>query len=182
VQAGIGDAGYTECTPVQAKVLPLALAGRDIAAQSQTGTGKTAAFLITIFSRLLRRGPVDGPKPRALIIAPTRELAVQIESEARHMGAHTGLSAVAIFGGVDYESSAGAAARADLVVGTPGGSSTFSSRALAHRGRRDAGHRRGRPDVRHGFVQDLRYILGACRTATGARRCCFRDAELLGHR
>ena len=103
VQAGISDAGYTECTPVQSKVLPLTLQGRDVAAQSQTGTGKTAAFLITIFSRLLRRGPVDGPKPRALIIAPTRELAVQIESEARNMGAHTGLSAVAIFGGVDYE-------------------------------------------------------------------------------
>ena len=121
VQAGISEAGYTECTPVQAKVLPLTLQGRDVAAQSQTGTGKTAAFLITIFTRLLRRGPVDGPKPRALVIAPTRELAVQIESEARQMGAHTGLSAVAIFGGVDYEKQRQALRLgADLVVGTPG--------------------------------------------------------------
>jgi ATP-dependent RNA helicase RhlB len=121
VQAGIADAGFGECTPVQARVLPLSLQGRDVAAQSQTGTGKTAAFLITIFSRLLRRGPVDGPKPRALVIVPTRELAVQVESDARQLGAHTGLGTVAIFGGVDYEKQRQALRLgADLVVGTPG--------------------------------------------------------------
>jgi ATP-dependent RNA helicase RhlB len=121
VQAGIVDAGFVECTPVQARVLPLSLQGKDVAAQSQTGTGKTAAFLITIFTQLLRRGPVAGPKPRALVIAPTRELAVQIESDARQLGAHTGLTAVAIFGGVDYEKQRQALRLgADLVVGTPG--------------------------------------------------------------
>jgi ATP-dependent RNA helicase RhlB len=121
VQTGIAEAGFTECTPVQARVLPLSLQGKDVAAQSQTGTGKTAAFLVTIFTQLLRRGPVNGPKPRALVIAPTRELAVQIESDARQLGAHTGLSAVAIFGGVDYEKQRQALRLgADLVVGTPG--------------------------------------------------------------
>ena len=162
MQAGIADAGYTECTPVQSKVLPLALQGRDVAAQSQTGTGKTAAFLITIFSRLLRRGPVDGPKPRALIIAPTRELAVQIESEARNMGAHTGLSAVAIFGGVDYEKQRQALRLgADLVVGTPGRLIDF----LKQGAWRTEGVEMLVIDEADrmfdmGFVQDLRYILG----------------------
>jgi ATP-dependent RNA helicase RhlB len=162
VQAGIGDAGYTECTPVQAKVLPLALAGRDIAAQSQTGTGKTAAFLITIFSRLLRRGPVDGPKPRALIIAPTRELAVQIESEARHMGAHTGLSAVAIFGGVDYEKQRQALRLgADIVVGTPGRLIDFMKQGAWHpEGVEMLVIDEADRMFDMGFVQDLRYVLG----------------------
>jgi ATP-dependent RNA helicase RhlB len=162
VQAGIRDAGYTECTPVQAKVLPLALQGRDIAAQSQTGTGKTAAFLITVFSRLLRRGPVDGPKPRALIIAPTRELAVQIESEARNMGAHTGLSAVAIFGGVDYEKQRQALRLgADIVVGTPGRLIDFLKQGAWHtEGVEILVIDEADRMFDMGFVQDLRYILG----------------------
>jgi len=161
VRAGISDAGYTECTPVQAKVLPLSLEGRDVAAQSQTGTGKTAAFLITIFSRLLRRGPVDGPKPRALIIAPTRELAVQIESEARNMGAHTGLSAVAIFGGVDYEKQRQALRLgADLVVGTPGRLIDFLKQGAWHpEGVEMLVIDEADRMFDMGFVQDLRYIL-----------------------
>jgi ATP-dependent RNA helicase RhlB len=162
VQAGINDAGYTECTPVQSKVLPLSLQGRDVAAQSQTGTGKTAAFLITIFSRLLQRGPVDGPKPRALIIAPTRELAVQIESEARNMGAHTGLSAVAIFGGVDYEKQRQALRLgADLVVGTPGRLIDFLKQGAWHtEGVEMLVIDEADRMFDMGFVQDLRYILG----------------------
>jgi ATP-dependent RNA helicase RhlB len=121
VREGIADAGFTECTSVQAKVLPLALQGKDIAAQSQTGTGKTAAFLVTIYTRLLQRGPVNGPKPRALVIAPTRELAVQIESDAQLLGSHTGLTSAAVFGGVDYDKQRRALqAGADLVIGTPG--------------------------------------------------------------
>src|SRR5215207_5946821 len=75
VHAGIASAGFTHCTPIQAKILPLALAGRDVAGQAQTGTGKTAAFLITIFTRLLEHGKELKPAaPRALCIAPTREL------------------------------------------------------------------------------------------------------------
>ena len=88
VLEGIKTAGFKECTPVQSLTLPVALRGKDIAAQAQTGTGKTAAFLIAVFSRMLSsRSPGRGQSPRALIIAPTRELVIQIDAEARLLGA-----------------------------------------------------------------------------------------------
>jgi ATP-dependent RNA helicase RhlB len=121
---GLDRLGYTHCTPIQERTLPITLAGRDVAGQAQTGTGKTAAFLISVFTRLLRTPPP--PKsarssPRALVVAPTRELAVQIEQEARAIGSGTGLSMMAVFGGVDYTKQRDAlAAGVDLLVGTPG--------------------------------------------------------------
>ena len=100
--------------------MPLALAGKDVAGQAQTGTGKTAAFLITIFSRLLRHKG-DGHGPRALIIAPTRELVVQILHDAEGLGHFTGLSAHAVFGGVDYAKQREILrGGCDVLVGTPG--------------------------------------------------------------
>src|SRR3990172_7072162 len=87
VTQGIREAGFVTATPIQEAALPLALKGKDVAGQSQTGTGKTAAFLIAAFTRLLRTPApapaADGATPRVLIIAPTRELTVQIESDAR---------------------------------------------------------------------------------------------------
>jgi len=116
---GIADAGFTECTPIQALTLPLSLAGKDVAGQGQTGTGKTAAFLITLFDRLLRTA--GGGQPRALILAPTRELAVQIEHDARLLGRHCGFSIQAVYGGIDYEKQReGLRAGVDIVIGTPG--------------------------------------------------------------
>lgn len=119
---GIISAGFTDCTPIQEKTLPIALTGKDIAGQAQTGTGKTAAFLITLFTRLLgqeRRG--DARHPRALILAPTRELVVQIEKDAVQLGAQCGLSIQAIYGGVDYMLQRNALRDgADIVIGTPG--------------------------------------------------------------
>ena len=83
VRWGIADAGFVFATPIQAKTLPETLAGKDIAGQAQTGTGKTAAFLITIFTRLITRRPERRPRgPRALVIAPTRELVAQIRADA----------------------------------------------------------------------------------------------------
>lgn len=122
VLEGIKTAGFTECTPVQALTLPVALQGKDIAAQAQTGTGKTAAFLIAVFSRMLAP-PFQGrgPSPRALIIAPTRELAVQIDAEAKLIGGPAGFRILPVFGGIDYlkqreEISKGV----DVLIGTPG--------------------------------------------------------------
>src|SRR5712692_10893192 len=87
VRQGIAEAGFLYATPIQAKTLPITLAGRDVAGQAQTGTGKTAAFLITIFTRLLNRPrPGVARGPRALVVAPTRELVVQIRQDAELLG------------------------------------------------------------------------------------------------
>jgi ATP-dependent RNA helicase RhlB len=121
VLSGIRDMGFSTPTEIQKKSLPYTIAGYDLIGQAQTGTGKTAAFLITIFQRLLKDPKKGGELPRALIITPTRELAVQIEREAHDLGAHTGLTATVIFGGVDYREQADALRRGvDIVVGTPG--------------------------------------------------------------
>src|ERR1700686_1215377 len=82
---GIVDAGFPYCTPIQAQTLPLALQGRDVAGQAQTGTGKTAAFLVALYQSLLTKPAAAGRTPtsiRALVVAPTRELAVQIHHDA----------------------------------------------------------------------------------------------------
>jgi ATP-dependent RNA helicase RhlB len=122
VRAGIRNAGFTHTTPIQAKILPLSLAGRDVAGQAQTGTGKTAAFLITVFTRLLEHGKTRKPAaPRALVIAPTRELVVQIAKDAELLGAGNGLVIQAVYGGVDYKKQRENLRQdVDLLVGTPG--------------------------------------------------------------
>ncbi|UCD35567.1 MAG: DEAD/DEAH box helicase, partial [Nitrospiraceae bacterium] len=119
---GILDAGFTKCTPVQEQTLPAALQGRDIAAQAQTGTGKTAAFLIAVFSRMLGLPALKrGPSPRALVIAPTRELVIQIDAEARLLGGHGGFKIVPVYGGIDYQKQRDEiAAGVDVLIGTPG--------------------------------------------------------------
>ena len=122
VLEGIRTAGFAECTPVQALTLPVALEGKDIAAQAQTGTGKTAAFLIAIFSRMLSMPPPGrGPSPRALIIAPTRELVVQIDAEAKLLAGSAGFRIVPVFGGIDYlKQRDDLAEGVDVLIGTPG--------------------------------------------------------------
>jgi ATP-dependent RNA helicase RhlB len=122
VLEGIRTAGFDECTPVQAQTLPVALQGRDIAAQAQTGTGKTAAFLIAVFSRMLSLpAPGQGPSPRALIIAPTRELVIQIDAEAKLLGGPSGFRILPVFGGIDYmKQREEIASGVDVLIGTPG--------------------------------------------------------------
>ncbi len=121
VMQGILDAGFNHCTPIQAQTLPLSLSGKDVAGQAQTGTGKTAAFLITLLTKLIRQPHENAKRPRALILAPTRELVVQIEKDAQVLGAHCNLSFQAIYGGVDYMKQKNALKEgADVVIGTPG--------------------------------------------------------------
>src|SRR5881296_2136170 len=124
VMQGIREAGFVTATPIQEAALPLALRGKDVAGQSQTGTGKTAAFLIAAFTRLLREGELrepHGSEPRVLIIAPTRELVVQIESDAQLLGKYTPFRILAVYGGIDYHRQRDALAEAcDVLVGTPG--------------------------------------------------------------
>ncbi len=122
IRKGIGAAGFTKCTPIQAAALPLALSGKDVAGQAQTGSGKTAAFLIPLLARLLGSGhPTLPGAPRALILGPTRELAVQILWDAELLGQFTGLTMLAVYGGVDYQKQREALQRkVDVLVGTPG--------------------------------------------------------------
>src|SRR5579864_543384 len=161
---GIRDAGFTYCTPIQAQTLPIALAGRDVAGQAQTGTGKTAAFLVAMYHSLLTRPASAQRQPTsvlALIVAPTRELAVQIHHDALTLGAHTGLRQLVVFGGIDYEKQrTQLAAGCEVLIGTPGRLIDYFKQHVF--------------DLRHaqvlvldeadrmfdlGFIADIRYIL-----------------------
>ncbi|MBM4195539.1 MAG: DEAD/DEAH box helicase [Gammaproteobacteria bacterium] len=121
---GTRRAGFRHCTPIQSQTLPLALTGRDIAGQAQTGTGKTAAFLVATFAHLLRHAPANAREldgPRAVILAPTRELAVQIHADAMVLGSGTGLRMAVVFGGADYDKQRETLlAGVDVLIGTPG--------------------------------------------------------------
>lgn len=164
LQDGIRDAGFANCTPIQAQTLPIALEGRDVAGQAQTGTGKTAAFLIALYQRLLTQPPSHSRTPtsiRALIVAPTRELAVQIHHDAEALGRYTGFKQAVVFGGVDYDKQRRQLEDGvDVLIGTPGRLiDYFKQHAF---------------DLRHaqvlvldeadrmfdlGFIADIRYIL-----------------------
>jgi ATP-dependent RNA helicase RhlB len=171
VKRGIAELGYTRCTPIQAQTLPVALAGRDVAGQAQTGTGKTAAFLIALFNRLLTEpdtnkssNPSGAPRPsapRAIVIAPTRELAVQIHSDAEGIAKYAGLKIAIVFGGVDYEKQRRILEEGiDVLIGTPGRIIDYYKQQVF--------------DLRHiqvavmdeadrmfdlGFIKDIRFIL-----------------------
>jgi len=121
----IHDLGFTYCTPIQAEMLPSTLSGQDGLGRAQTGTGKTAAFLITVITRILNH-PIQDKRqpgtPRILVVAPTRELVLQISEEARQLSKYCGLKIISVFGGMDYERQRKqlAAGAADIIVATPG--------------------------------------------------------------
>ena len=122
--AGLEAAGFSRCTPIQALTLPVALPGGDVAGQAQTGTGKTLAFLITVMNRLMTRPALADRKPedpRALILAPTRELAIQIHKDAVKFGSDLGLRFALIYGGVDYDKQRSLLQQGvDVIIATPG--------------------------------------------------------------
>lgn len=119
----LNDAGFTHCTPIQAQTLPISLQARDVAGQAQTGTGKTIAFLLAIYQQLLTaKAPEDNPRGvRSLVIAPTRELALQIYNDAQVIGAKTGIRTGLAYGGTDYDKQRKALEDGvDILIGTPG--------------------------------------------------------------
>jgi ATP-dependent RNA helicase RhlE len=128
----VADEGYTEPTPVQQQAVPLVLAGRDLLAAAQTGTGKTAAFVLPILQRLSKSAPDPGvarsthamsvrPPVRALVLTPTRELALQVEASVRTYGRYRPTRSAAIYGGVGFSPQASALRKgAPIVVATPG--------------------------------------------------------------
>lgn len=121
---GLNAQGFIKCTPIQAKALPVLLAGQDIAGQAQTGTGKTLAFLTATFNHLLTTPVPEGRKitqPRAIIMAPTRELAIQIHKDAESLIASTGIKAALAYGGERYEKQQQVIEQGvDILIGTTG--------------------------------------------------------------
>ena len=161
----IADAGFQYCTPIQAEILPATLSGRDAFGRAQTGTGKTAAFLITVLTRMLanpRTGKIPPGTPRVLIIAPTRELVLQIADEAKLLASHCPVSIVSVFGGMDYEKQRRQlhGRPVDIIVATPG-------RLLDFKRRRDLDLRRVEVMIIDeadrmldmGFIPDVRQIV-----------------------
>jgi len=126
LRSGIRDAGFEFCTPIQAMTLPIALGPRDVAGQAQTGTGKTAAFLVAAYQRILtaesgQTDPDQQKQPRIFVLAPTRELAIQIAKDAEELGKHTGCKVGLAYGGTGYEQQRNTiSAGIDLLIGTPG--------------------------------------------------------------
>lgn len=121
VQKGLEKTGFVHCTPIQALSLPVALSGKDIAGQAQTGTGKTIAFLAATFHHLASKPAEKHNQPRAIIMAPTRELAVQIHNDAVEIAKATGLRTAAIYGGEGYETQKAKLEKGvDVLIGTTG--------------------------------------------------------------
>ena len=120
---GINDLNFKFCTPIQSESLPIALQGKDVAGQAQTGTGKTAAFLISAIQRIIKNKPSvkDKKQPRIFVLAPTRELAIQIAKDAEAIGKHTNLKIGLAYGGTDYEKQSSIITKGiDILIGTPG--------------------------------------------------------------
>lgn len=116
---GIQSTGYENCTPVQEKVIAESADGSDLYVQSQTGTGKTAAYLIAVMQSMLTNSKFTGKK--AIVLVPTRELAVQVEMECKQLCKQTGLKVFSVYGGVGYERQVSAIEKGvDILVGTPG--------------------------------------------------------------
>jgi len=168
--AGIKDAGFEYCTPIQAETLPPALAGHDVAGQAQTGTGKTAAFLLAALHRLdtippdTRRKP---NQPRVLIVAPTRELALQIYKDAVVLGKHTGHKIEVVFGGTGYDQQRTALKEGvDILIGTPGRLiDYFKQRVYDLRAIQCVILDEADRMFDLGFIKDIRYLLRHCPAA-----------------
>ena len=167
IMRGVQDAGFEYCTPIQAATLPIGLDGRDVAGQAQTGTGKTAAFLLAIL-HLLDQEPAEQTRrqnqPRALILAPTRELAIQIYNDAVVLAGHTGLKVRVVYGGTGYETQRKALEDGvDILIGTPGRlidyfkQHVYDLRAIQSLVLDEADRM-----FDLGFIKDIRYLLRRC--------------------
>lgn len=167
IMRGVQDAGFEYCTPIQAATLPIGLDGRDLAGQAQTGTGKTAAFLLATL-HLLDQEPAEPSRrrnqPRSLMLAPTRELAIQIYDDACVLAGHTGLKIRVAYGGTGYDSQRKAIEDGvDILIGTPGRiidyfkQHVFDLRAIQTLVLDEADRM-----FDLGFIKDIRFLLRRC--------------------
>lgn len=176
---GIVDAGFTTMMPVQEMTLAPALEGRDVEVQSQTGTGKTAAFLITIFQHFLdKNSPIE--RKKAMILAPTRELAVQIEKDAKLLGKHLDFTIGCFYGGVGYQKQEKLIEDdVDLIIGTPGRLLDFSyQKKLDFRTLGFLVIDEADRMLDMGFIPDIRRILRRMGDAGGNRQIMLFSATL----
>lgn len=182
---GIDAAGFSRCTPIQAETLPLALKGQDVLGQAQTGTGKTAAFLLAVIHRLLTSPPLEKRKPnqpRAVIIAPTRELAVQIHKDALPLAGPCDLQVCVVYGGAGYEQQRKDIEQGvDILIGTPGRlidyfkQHVFDFKAVQAMVLDEADRM-----FDLGFIKDIRYMLRRMPPPTQRLNLCF--SATLPHR
>ncbi len=182
---GLEEANFIRCTPIQAMTLPLTLEGKDVAGQAQTGTGKTIAFLVALYNRLLKQPAHPDHRsldPRAVIIAPTRELALQIDKDAKEIGGNTDLKVALIYGGVDYEKQRHQLEQGvDIIIATPGRLIDFVKQGAVKLGGievmiMDEADRMF--DL--GFIKDIRFLLRKMPGATERQNLLF--SATLSHR
>jgi ATP-dependent RNA helicase RhlB len=168
VVTGLESMGFEYCTSIQAKSLPILMAGKDIAGQAQTGEGKTIAFLAATFHHLLQKKDVKHNQPRALIMAPTRELAIQIHRDAIEMAKSTGLRLGVVYGGEGYESQRQELEQGvDILIGTCGRLLDYLKQGIYNLNNievmvLDEADRMF--DL--GFIKDIRYMFGKMPAAT----------------
>jgi ATP-dependent RNA helicase RhlB len=182
---GVRAAGFETCTPIQARALPRALKGHDVAGQAQTGTGKTAAFLLATFTHLLKhpaRPAGDRPAPRAVMLAPTRELAVQIHADALVLGGATDFRMAVVYGGADYEKQRRILEQGvDVLIGTPGRLiDYFKQGVFALTGVQVVVLDEADRMFDLGFIRDIRYVLR--RLPPAEQRLNLLFSATLGHR
>ncbi|RKZ60681.1 MAG: RNA helicase [Gammaproteobacteria bacterium] len=164
---GLDEAGFEFCTPIQEQSIPIALTGKDVAGEAQTGTGKTAAFMVACINRLITNPAHEKHQknqPRALILAPTRELAIQIHKDAMLIGKHTGLKLGLAYGGTDYDKQRNILQEGvDILIGTPGRTIDFFKQKVFNLKSCDVvilDEADRMFDL--GFIDDMRYLLNRC--------------------
>jgi len=175
---GIEEAGFEYCTPIQAATLPHLLEGRDVAGQAQTGTGKTAAFLLALFQHLIKHpAPASrtATQPRALVLAPTRELAIQIDKDARLLGKYLGMLIRLVYGGTGYDQQRrDLEAGVDVLIGTPGRAIDYLKQGIYSL---DATQVMVLDEADRmfdlGFIKDIRYIFRKMPPATDRLNMLF---------
>ena len=164
---GLDEAGFEFCTPIQEQSIPIALAGKDVAGEAQTGTGKTAAFMVACINHLLTHSAQENRRAnqvRAMILAPTRELAIQIHKDAISIGKHTELTFGLAYGGTDYDKQRDILEKGvDVLIGTPGRTIDFFKRGVFDLKACDVvvlDEADRMFDL--GFIDDMRYLLSRC--------------------
>lgn len=182
---GLDEANFYQCTPIQAESLPIALSGSDVAGEAQTGTGKTGAFLVACFNQLMTHPPVENRRknqPRALLLAPTRELAIQIHKDAELLGKYTGLTFGLAYGGTDYEKQRNTLEQGvDLLIGTPGRIiDYFKQHVFDLKAAQVVVIDEADRMFDLGFIKDIRYLLRHC--PAPAKRMSLLFSATLSHR